>query len=153
MCFEIVRTHFIVHTHYLKSPKNGQKPTLGPISSIFNFWSVMLSVIPTENTGFNIENTISTLLEASKHQIQSLDTWFEEFFNIPLIEKVSAIHFKYCLLIYRYKFDYNLICYVIYSEFIENCMFEWNVISKWLEIWQVVWYILCIHSNNYNFYM
>ena len=87
----------------------------------------MLSVIPTENTGFNIANTISTLLEASKHQIQSLDTRFEEFeefLNIPLIEKVSAIHFKYCLSIYRYKFDYNLICYVIYSEFIENCMFE-----------------------------
>ena len=122
--------------------KNDQKATLGPISSIFNFWSVMLSVISIGNTGFNIANTISTLLEARKHQIQSLDMWFEEFLNIPLIEKVSEIHFKYCLSIYRYKFDYNLIFYVIYSEFIENFMFEWNVISKWLEIWQVVWYIV-----------
>ena len=41
--------------------------------------------------------------------------------------------------------------YLIYSEFIENCMFEWNVISKWLEILQVVWYILYIHSNNCNY--
>ena len=136
--------------HYLQSPKNGQKPTLGPISSIFFFWSIMHSIIPIEITSFNIENTISTLLEASKHQIQSLDAWFEDFLNIPCIEKVSTIHFKYYLLIYRYKFDYNLTCCLIYSEFIENCMFEWNVISKWLEIWQVVWYILCIHLNNYN---
>ena len=124
-----MRTRFIVRTRnsaYALSQitKKRSKTNLGPISSIFNFWSVMLSVIPTENTGFNIANTISTLLEASKHQIQSLDTRFEEFLNIPLIEKVSAIHFKYCLSIYRYKFDYNLICYVIYSEFIENCMFE-----------------------------
>ena len=73
---------------------------------------------------FNIENTISTLLEASKHQIQSLDRRFEDFFNIPCIERVSAIYFKYCLLVYRYKFDYNLTCCLIYSEFIEICMFE-----------------------------
>ena len=134
-----------MHTHYVKSHKNGQKETLGPISSILCFWSVVHSVIPTEITGFNIENTISTLLEARKHQIQSLDMWFENFLNIPSIEKVSAIHFKYCLSIYRYKFDYNLTCCLIYSEFIKNCMFEWNVISKWLEIWQVVWYIYIVY--------
>ena len=80
----------------------------------FFFWYVMHSVIPTEITGFNIANTISRLFEASKHQIQSLDTRFEDFLNIPCIEKVSAIHFKYCLLIYRYKFDYNLTCFLIY---------------------------------------
>ena len=136
---------------YVKSPKNGQKETLGPISSILYFWYVVHSVILTKNTGFNIENTIWRLFEASKHQIQSLDTRFEDFLNIPCIEKVSAILFKYCFLIYRYKSDYNLTCCLIYSEFIEICLFEWNVISKWLEIWQVIWYILCIHSNNCNF--
>ena len=71
MRFHIVCTYFIVHTHYVKSPKNGQKETLGPISSILYFWSIMHSVILTKITGFNIANTISTLLEASKHQIQS----------------------------------------------------------------------------------
>ena len=128
----------IVHTHYVKSPKNSQKETLGPISSILCFWSVVHSVILTENMGFNIANTIWRLFEASKHQIQSLDTRFEDFLNILSIEKVSAILFKYCLFIYRYKFDYNLTCCLIYSEFIKICMFEWIVIWKWLEIWQVV---------------
>ena len=108
---------------YVKSPKNSQKETLGPISSILCFWSIVHSIILTEITGFNITNTISTLSEASKHQIQSLDTRFEDFLNIPCIEKISAIHFKYCLLIYRYKFNYNLTCCLIYNEFIENYMF------------------------------
>ena len=124
MCFNIVRMHFIVRTHYVKSPKNGQKETLGPISSILYFWSIAHSIILTEIMGFNIANTISKLFEASKHQIQSLNTRFEDFLNIPCIEKVSAILFKYCLLIYRYKFDYNLTCCLIYREFIEICMFE-----------------------------
>ena len=142
-----------MRTRYVKSPKKDQKETLGPISSILCFWSIVHSIIPTKITGFNIENTISTLFEASKHQIQSLDTPFEGFLKILSIEEVTTVLFKYCLLIYRDKFDYNLTCCLIYSEFIENCMFEWNIILKWLEIWQVVWYILCIHSNNYNFYM
>ena len=142
MCFEIVCTHYRAYALYSayalsQITKKRSKTNLGPISSIFNFWSVMLSVIPTENTGFNIANTISTLLEASKHQIQSLDTWFEDFLNIPCIENVSAIYFKYYLFIYRDKFDYNLTC-LIYSEFIKICMFEWIVIWKWLEIWQVL---------------
>ena len=93
--------HYKVHTHYVKSHKNGQKETLGPILSILCFWSIVHSFILTEITGFNIENTISTLLEASKHQIQSLDMRFEDFLNIPCIDKVGAIYFKYCLLIYR----------------------------------------------------
>ena len=84
----------------------------------------MHSVILTEIMGFIIANTISRLFEASKHQIQSLDTQFEDFLNIPCIEKVSKIHFKYFLLVYRYKFDYNLTCCLINSEFIEICMFE-----------------------------
>ena len=97
--------------------------------------------------------TFFTLFEARRHQIQSLDTLFEGFLNILSIEKASAVLFKYSLLLYREKIDYNLTSCVIYSEFIKICMFELNVISRWLEIWQVIWYILCIHSNNYNFYM
>ena len=135
MCFHIVVcTHFIVRTHYVKSPKNGQKETLGPISSILCFLFVRHSVILIEIMGFNIANTSWKLFEGRKHQIQLLDTRLEDFLNIPCIEKVSAIHFEYCLLIFRYKFDYNLTCCLIYSEFIKICMFEWNVILKWLEI-------------------
>ena len=63
------------------------------------------------------------MLEVSKHHIQSLVTLFEGFLNILSIEKFSAVLFKYSLLLYREKIDYNLTC-LIYSEFIEICMFK-----------------------------
>ena len=105
------------------------------------FFFVVHSVVLIENISFKLLKVSKHYLktfETRKHQIQSLDTLFEGFLNILSIEKVSADLFKYSLLLYRDKFYYNLTCCLIYSEFIQICMFECIVIWKWLEIWQIV---------------
>ena len=99
---------------------------------ILLFWQKtwVWSYYNSENTIWRLHEHSFILFEARKHKIQSLDMLFEGFLNILSIEKVSAVLFKYSFLLYRDKFDYNLTYCLIYSEFIEICMFEWIFILE-----------------------